>query len=39
MRFDKIIYIRYIPLTVKIYEDYYMSEALDSGFEVEYWYI
>lgn len=37
MRFDKIIYIRYIPLTVKIYEDYYMSEALDSGFEVEYW--
>lgn len=37
MRFKKIIYIRYIPLTAKIYKDFYMQEALQAGIEVEYW--
>ena len=37
MRFNKLIYIRYMPLTAKIYKDFYMKEAADAGIEVEYW--
>jgi len=37
MRFNKLIYIRYIPLTEKIYKDFYMEEAVKAGIEVEYW--
>lgn len=37
MRFNKLIYIRYIPLTAKITADYYMKEAAETGIEVEYW--
>ncbi|WP_264531340.1 hypothetical protein [Flavobacterium sp. N502540] len=37
MRFDKIIYIRYMPLTKKIYTDFYMEEVEKAGLEVEYW--
>lgn len=37
MRFKKIIYIRYMPLTYKIYNDFYMKEAIDFGVNVEYW--
>ena len=37
MRFKKIIYIRYMPLTSKVFSDFYMDEASKSGVEVEYW--
>lgn len=37
MRFNKLIYIRYIPLTAKIYKDFYMEEVAQAGIEVEYW--
>ncbi|QOG03782.1 hypothetical protein [Flavobacterium sp. MDT1-60] len=37
MRFNKVIYIRYMPLTTKIYADFYMQEVTDAGIEVEYW--
>lgn len=37
MRFNKVIYIRYFPLTYKIYADFYMKEATDIGLDVEYW--
>jgi len=37
MRFNKIIYIRYIPLTAKIYKDFYMDEVVKVGIDVEYW--
>ena len=37
MRFKKLIYIRYIPLTQKVFEDFYMGEAMKAGLEVEYW--
>lgn len=37
MGFNKVIYIRYIPLTAKIYEDFYFQQVMDSGIKVEYW--
>ena len=37
MRFTKVVYIRYIPLTFKIYNDFYMKEVADEGIDVEYW--
>ena len=37
MRFDKVVYIRYMPLTAKIYSDFYMEEAEKVGVKVEYW--
>ena len=37
MRFNKLIYIRYMPLTAKIFADFYMDEAIKNGIDVEYW--
>lgn len=37
MSYSKIIYIRYIPLTRKIYDDFYMQDVIANGIEVEYW--
>lgn len=37
MRFDTLIYFRYIPLTAKIYDDFYMKAAIEAGVKVEYW--
>ena len=37
MRFNKVIYIRYIPLTEKIYKDFYMDEVQKAGIDMEYW--
>ncbi len=37
MRFEKVIYIRYMPLTAKIYSDFYMQETEKAGLQVEYW--
>lgn len=37
MKFDKVIYIRYIPLTAKIYEDFYLQQVMAAGIAVEYW--
>lgn len=34
---NKVIYIGYQPLTVKIREDFYMKNLLNEDFEVEYW--
>lgn len=35
----KVIFFRYLPLTQKVYNDYYLGELKDAGFEVEYWYL
>lgn len=37
MKFDKVIYIRYIPLTAKVYEDFYLQQVMAAGIVVEYW--
>lgn len=37
MRFSKIIYFRYLPLTQKVYEDSYMQQVENAGLQVEYW--
>ena len=37
MRFNKVIYIRYLPLTNKVFSDFYMEEVSNSGIQVEYW--
>ena len=37
MKYKKIIYIRYIPLTGKIFKDCYMKEVSEIGIKVEYW--
>jgi len=34
---NKIIFIRYIPLTKKIVEDFYMKDLIGFGYKVEYW--
>ena len=34
---NKIIFIRYIPLTKKIIEDFYMKDLIGFGYKVEYW--
>ena len=36
---NKIVYFRYLPLTEKVYRDFYMQEIVDAGFDVEYWYL
>lgn len=35
----KIIFFRYLPLTHKVYSDFYMQELKNAGFCVEYWYL
>ena len=37
MRFTKLVYVRYMPLTSKIFNDLYMDEAIKAGIMVEYW--
>ena len=37
MKFNKIIFVRYLPLTQKISEDFYFEEISSSGIKVEYW--
>jgi hypothetical protein len=37
MQIQKLVYIRYLPLTAKIYEDFYMREVAEIGIKVEYW--
>lgn len=37
MSYSKVIYIRYIPLTRKIYDDFYMRDIMENDIEVEYW--
>lgn len=37
MKFTTLIYFRYIPLTAKIYDDFYMKAAVEAGVKVEYW--
>lgn len=37
MQLKKLVYIRYLPLTQKIYQDFYMREVTEIGIEVEYW--
>lgn len=37
MKFDKLIFFRYIPLTQKVYEDFYIKEVDNLGLKVEYW--
>lgn len=34
---DKIIYIRYLPLTQKVMNDFYMPNLANEGYQVEYW--
>lgn len=37
-RFDKIVYLRYMPLTSKIFTDFYMDSFSEgSNIKVEYW--
>lgn len=36
MRFNKIVFIRYLPLTKSIYTDLYFQELLSNNFQVEY---
>lgn len=37
MRFLTLIYFRYTPLTVKVFQDFYMQAVLDVGINIEYW--
>ncbi len=37
MKFNKVIYIRYNPLTQKVYNDFYFNEIESIGLKVEYW--
>lgn len=37
MRFKKIIFIRYLHLTEKTYTDFFMSDLISNGFQLEYW--
>jgi len=37
MNYNKVVYFRYIPLTLKIFCDFYMKELLCNGIDVEYW--
>ena len=34
---NKIIFVRYVPLTKKIVEDFYMRDLIGFGYKVEYW--
>ena len=35
----KIVYFRYLPLTKKVFRDFYLDELKKANFEVEYWYL
>lgn len=37
MKYTTLIYFRYIPLTAKIWSDFYMKAVMDAGLHVEYW--
>jgi len=37
LKFNKVIYIRYNPLTQKVYNDFYFNEVESIGLKVEYW--
>lgn len=37
MRFNKIIFLRYLHLTEKTYADFFMSDLISNGFLLEYW--
>lgn len=37
MKFKKVIFVRYLPLTKKISEDFYFQDLITNGVEVEYW--
>lgn len=37
MKYTTLIYFRYIPLTAKIWNDFYMEAIVDEGIHVEYW--
>lgn len=37
MKFRKVVYFRYLPLTVKIHSDFYMEQVIKVGIVVEYW--
>lgn len=37
MKFKKLIYFHYIPLTAKIYNDFFMEATIKAGIQVEYW--
>ena len=34
---NKVVFLRYIPLTQKIEHDFYIRELVDNGISVEYW--
>ena len=36
---QKVVFFRYLPLTKKVYQDFYMKELMDAGLNVEYWYL
>lgn len=36
---NKVVFFRYLPLTQKVYRDFYLQEIKDAGFCVEYWYL
>lgn len=36
---NKVVFFRYLPLTQKVYQDFYLQELKDGGFIVEYWYL
>ncbi|MDQ0969212.1 hypothetical protein QFZ20_004615 [Flavobacterium sp. W4I14] len=37
MSFSKVVYVRYFPLTAKVYSDFYLEEVEKCGISVEYW--
>ena len=37
MKYNKILYIRYLPLTEKVFNDFFLADTIKAGFEVEYW--
>lgn len=38
-RMETVVFLKYSPLTAKVYEDYCFKALLDAGFNVEYWNI
>ena len=36
---NKVVFFRYLPLTKKVFGDFYMQELQNAGFDVEYWYL
>lgn len=36
---EKVIFFRYLPLTKKVYSDFFLEELINAGFKVEYWYL